>query len=104
MKEPMSSRLVQRIAGAWLGLGLAGLTLLCSAEATAASALDTVQSPYDTHLITMRRGNELGQSDDSSSCDRLSTASSTSLLWRGWRYNWRALVEADIGPLQARDR
>jgi hypothetical protein len=57
MKEPMSSRLVQRIAGAWLGLGLAGLTLLCSAEATAASALDTVQSFYDTLLITMRRGN-----------------------------------------------
>jgi phospholipid transport system substrate-binding protein len=62
MKEPMSSRLVQRIAGAWLGLGLAGLTLLCSAEATAASALDTVQSFYDTLLIIMRRGNELGQS------------------------------------------
>jgi phospholipid transport system substrate-binding protein len=62
MKEPMLSRLVQRIAGAWLGLGLAGLTLLCSAEATAASALDTVQSLYDTLLITMRRGNELGRS------------------------------------------
>src|SRR6202521_4195186 len=62
MKEPMSSRLVQRIDGAWLGLGLVGLTLLCSAEATAASALDAVQSFYDTLLTTMRRGNELGQS------------------------------------------
>jgi phospholipid transport system substrate-binding protein len=61
-RKPTSSRLVQRIAGAWLGLGLAGLTLLCSAEATAASALDTMQSFYDTLLTTMRRGNELGQS------------------------------------------
>jgi phospholipid transport system substrate-binding protein len=62
MKEPMSSRQAQRIASAWLGLGLAGLTLLCSAEATGASALDTVQSFYDTLLTTMRRGNALGQS------------------------------------------
>jgi phospholipid transport system substrate-binding protein len=62
MKEPMSSRPMLKIAGAWLGLGLAGLTLLCSAEATGTSALDTVQSFYDTLLTTMRRGNELGKS------------------------------------------
>ena len=60
--KPMLTRLMRRIAGAWLGLGLAALTLLCSAEATGASALDTVQSFYDTLLTTMRRGNELGQS------------------------------------------
>lgn len=62
MKELTSSPQVRRIAVAWLGLGLAGLTLLCSAEATGASALDTVQGFYDTLLTTMRRGNELGQS------------------------------------------
>lgn len=62
MKEPKSSRLVLRVAGSWLGLGLAGLTLLCSAEATGANALDTVQSFYDTLLTTMRHGKELGQS------------------------------------------
>jgi phospholipid transport system substrate-binding protein len=57
----MSTRLVLRIAGSWLGLGLAGLTLLCSAEAIGANALDTVQSFYDTLLTTMRHGKELGQ-------------------------------------------
>ena len=62
MKRLMSSRVMLKIAGAWLGLGLAGSPLLCSAEATGASALDTVQSFYDTLLATMRRGNELGQS------------------------------------------
>jgi phospholipid transport system substrate-binding protein len=62
VKEPKSSRLVLRVAGSWLGLGLAGLTLLCSAEATGANALDTVQSFYDTLLTTMRHGKELGQS------------------------------------------
>jgi len=60
MKEPMSWWRMQRIAGAWLGL--AGSTLLCSAEAAGASALDTVQSFYDALLTTMRHGNELGQS------------------------------------------
>jgi phospholipid transport system substrate-binding protein len=62
VKEPKSSRLVLKIAGSWFGLGLAGLTLLCSGEAVGANALDTVQSFYDTLLTTMRHGNELGQS------------------------------------------
>src|ERR1700680_4355227 len=62
MKEPMSSRLVRRIAGAWLGLVLACLTLTCSAEAISASALDTVRNFYDTLLTTMRHGQALGQS------------------------------------------
>jgi phospholipid transport system substrate-binding protein len=62
MKEPRSSRLVRRIAGAWLGLGLACLALPCSAEAIGANALDTVRSFYDTLLTTMRHGHELGQS------------------------------------------
>jgi phospholipid transport system substrate-binding protein len=57
----MSSPLVLRIAGSRFGLGLAGLTLLCSAEAIAANALDTVQGFYDTLLTTMRHGNELGR-------------------------------------------
>jgi phospholipid transport system substrate-binding protein len=57
----MSSPLVLRIAGSWFGLGLAGLTPLCSAKAIAANALDTVQGFYDTLLTTMRHGNELGR-------------------------------------------
>jgi len=58
MKVQMSSGVMLRIARGWLGLGLAGFTLLCSAEATGASALDTAQSFYDTLLTTKRRGNK----------------------------------------------
>jgi phospholipid transport system substrate-binding protein len=62
MKEPTASWLVCRVAGPWLGLGVAGLALLCPAEAIGANALETVRSFYDTLLTTMRHGNELGQS------------------------------------------
>jgi hypothetical protein len=47
MKEPPSARLVRRIAGAQLGLGLACVPP-CSLEAIGVGALGTVRSFYET--------------------------------------------------------
>jgi len=62
MKEPTSSRLMRRIAGAQLGLGLACVTHLLSPEAIGVGALNTVRSFYETRPTTMRYGHELGRS------------------------------------------